>query len=215
MDLNKKIKSQTINSIIYKVIGMVISFLFVPILLKFLGKEDYGIWITISSILTWFAFLDFGIGLGLRNKLTHSLALNNIKESKSYISSAYFLITIIFIMLMILLVFISNFLDWSLILNIDKYNSSELLYIIQIAIVGFCLLFIFRIVNNLYYAIHQPSTNELINSVSQLLILIAILVITKELVEYNNLMNIAIIYSFLPISVLMMFTVFFLKNGKI
>jgi O-antigen/teichoic acid export membrane protein len=108
MELNKKIKQQTITSIVYKVVGMIISFLFVPILLEFLGKEDYGIWITISSILLWFSFLDFGMGLGLRNKLTRSLAVNNIKESQSYISSAYFVIFIIFILLMFILIIIST-----------------------------------------------------------------------------------------------------------
>lgn len=214
MELNKKIKQQTITSIVYKVVGMIISFLFVPILLEFLGKEDYGIWITISSILLWFSFLDFGMGLGLRNKLTRSLAVNNIKESQSYISSAYFVIFIIFILLMFILIIISTFVDWGLVLNIGKYNNSELLYIIQIAVVGFCLRFIFKLVDNLNFAIHQPSLNELIQTFTQVTILFAILFTTKELIEYNNLINITIIYSILPIGVLLMATIYFFSKRR-
>lgn len=214
MNIDLRLKNQIIISIMYKVIGMVISFMFVPILLDFLGKEDYGIWVTISSILTWFMLFDFGIGLGLRNKITKSLALNKIKEAKIYISSAYFIVFMIFISLMFVLLLISNIFDWNSILNIVKYTNIELLKIIQIAIVGFCTLFIFRIVKNLYYAIHQPSTNELIQSISQLVILLALLIISKSVDEYKNLINISIIYTALPIGILIIFSFFFFTKRK-
>ena len=46
----------------------------VPVTIDYLGKVEYGIWLTLASILSWLINLDFGIGNGLRNKLEYILA---------------------------------------------------------------------------------------------------------------------------------------------
>ncbi|MCK7523619.1 MAG: hypothetical protein MZV64_41275 [Ignavibacteriales bacterium] len=61
----------------------------VPVTLNYLGKTEYGIWLTLASILSWLINLDFGLGNGLRNKLAEALALNDIKLARIYVSTAY------------------------------------------------------------------------------------------------------------------------------
>ena len=85
MDLNRKIKKQIGFGALYKALAVVVSFISVPVLFNFLGKENYGIWITIASILNWFTVMDFGLGLGLRNKLSKSIAAEEIDVAKSMI----------------------------------------------------------------------------------------------------------------------------------
>ncbi|HAI41924.1 MAG TPA: hypothetical protein DCM40_29270, partial [Maribacter sp.] len=56
------------SSLILRGLGTAINFLFVPLVINFVNAERYGIWLTLSSVLTWFTLLDIGFGNGLRNK---------------------------------------------------------------------------------------------------------------------------------------------------
>ena len=69
-------------SSIYKGGSILIAFLLVPLSISYLGNEKYGLWLTIYSFIGWFNFFDFGIGHGLRNKLTEAWATKNINLAK-------------------------------------------------------------------------------------------------------------------------------------
>ena len=45
-----------------------------PITLNCLTQYEYGIWLTINSVLVWIDSFDIGLGNGLRNQLTKSIA---------------------------------------------------------------------------------------------------------------------------------------------
>jgi len=49
-------------SFISKAVSILISFLIVPLTLSYVGKVEYGIWMTLSSIIHWFTFFDIGLG---------------------------------------------------------------------------------------------------------------------------------------------------------
>ena len=68
--------------------------LLVPVSLKCLTTGEYGIWLTLTSIIAWFISLDFGLGNGLRNKLAEALAVNDLKLAKIYTSTTYAYLTI-------------------------------------------------------------------------------------------------------------------------
>lgn len=54
---NMMLRKNILFSAILKVIGLCSSLLIVPITLEYLSSEVYGIWLTMSSVLYWFAFL--------------------------------------------------------------------------------------------------------------------------------------------------------------
>jgi hypothetical protein len=49
------------SSFITKALNVLISFLSVPLTVHYLGAERYGVWLTISSLLTWMTMTDFGL----------------------------------------------------------------------------------------------------------------------------------------------------------
>ena len=51
-----------VTSLGNKLIGMVISFLSVPLTIGYLGIERYGVWVTLGSLIAWMALTDFGLG---------------------------------------------------------------------------------------------------------------------------------------------------------
>ena len=64
-----------IGSFVIKGWNCVVQLLLVPITLNCLTQYEYGIWLTINSILIWIDSFDIGLGNGLRNQLTQSLAV--------------------------------------------------------------------------------------------------------------------------------------------
>jgi hypothetical protein len=49
------------TSFLAKALTILIGFVSVPLTVHYLGAERYGVWLTISSLLTWLALTDFGI----------------------------------------------------------------------------------------------------------------------------------------------------------
>ena len=104
-------------SFVANVVSLTITFIMVPISLKYVGSTEYGVWLTISSVIAWFSYFDIGLGNGLRNKLAVSIAENNFEKAKTYISSAYFLISAISMTMFVLFFIFANFVSWNSVLN--------------------------------------------------------------------------------------------------
>ena len=57
-----------------KPVSMILSLMYTPILLNYLGNEKYGLWATLLSVINWVNYFDVGIGNGLRNLLAKELS---------------------------------------------------------------------------------------------------------------------------------------------
>lgn len=60
--------------LLIKICNIIINLAYVPLLINSLNQDRYGIWLTITTIVSWIAFFDIGLGNGLRNKLAESIA---------------------------------------------------------------------------------------------------------------------------------------------
>ena len=69
---------------ICKPASMIMGYIYVPIVLSFLGTEKYGIWSTLLTILSWISYFDIGIGNGLRNKLAESITAGRCKKKPMF-----------------------------------------------------------------------------------------------------------------------------------
>ena len=91
----KSIKKNVIVMMLIKGLSMLISFLYVPLLYNTFDTTSYGVWLTLTSLVSWVAMFDVGLGNGLRNKLAESLAQGDNVLAKKYVSTAYVYITIL------------------------------------------------------------------------------------------------------------------------
>jgi O-antigen/teichoic acid export membrane protein len=155
-------------------ITLIISFIMVPLTLGFIGKVEYGIWLTLSSIVAWFSYFDVGLGNGLRNKLAEALAKNDKESSKVYISSSYALITIIAIFLFLGFIFVANYVSWNSILNTNSIANSELLKIVTTIVLFFCIGFSMKTLSSILQAMQLYAINDIIGIVTQLFGLVGI-----------------------------------------
>lgn len=89
----KKVSKNIVVMGILQVINILISFMLVPIVMDFVSPEQYGIWLTISSMVAWLSILDVGLGAGMKNRLTEALAKKDMRLAKEYVSTTYISLT--------------------------------------------------------------------------------------------------------------------------
>ena len=144
---------QVKSALIYKVLGILVSFIAIPLMIKYLGNEQYGIWSTILAIFSWIVLFDIGIGNGVRNKLAESLAKENKEEAQKYVSTGYISIGILSISLLVLFNIVAYFINWQIVFNTIIVTNSELYLAVSLAgsflIVNFWLSLINQISNGL------------------------------------------------------------------
>ena len=166
-------------SFVAKIVSLSITFIIVPITLNYVGKAEYGVWLTLSSIITWFSFFDIGLGNGLRNKLAVSLAQNDIKTARIYISSSYFLISLISLGMFVLFFVFASLVSWNEILN-THFLANEYLYkIVVIVFFFFCLSFSMKTISSILESLQLYAIKDIISLATQVIGLVAIIILVN------------------------------------
>ncbi len=175
---------------ICKPLSMVLSYLYVPIVLSYLGVEKYGVWSTILMILSWISYFDIGIGNGLRNKLTESINKKDGKEKK-LISSAYVFITVIMIGIAMIFAAAASFVDWNKIFGISE-PEENLTAIIIVSVIFVAVNFILSICKNILYALQKAGSVSFMELMVQVINFVSLLIIKQK--TNGNLFTMAVIY---------------------
>ena len=164
-------------SFICKAGTILVNFIIVPITLGYLGKIEYGIWLTISSIISWFSFFDVGLGNGLRNKLAEALAKGEKEVAKVYISTSYIIIILISSVMFSLFYLLSIKVSWSSILNTNHIENHELFNIVIVVFFMFCVGFVLKLLSSILQAMQKYALNDIMGLIAQILGLVAIILI--------------------------------------
>lgn len=162
-----------------KGISVICSLIVVPLTINYVSKYEYGIWLTISSLVAWLSFFDLGIGNGLRNKFIEAIESGKHKLAKIYVSTAYSLISIIVSAVWVLAIAASFFIDWPGVLNADKALSHELLWTVLIVVTNFSIIFILGINRSLLNAIQKPAIASSFDTITQVLLCIVLFILVK------------------------------------
>lgn len=135
-----------------KFISVGISYWMVPILLSLLGVEKYGLWATIGAMIGWFYLFDFGLALGLQNEITRSLTAGAKIQVQALLSTGYFAMIIVSLVVMTLFIIGNQTINWSWLLNVRQEILGDLKNAIVISVSFFCIQFVLRLVGTLLIA---------------------------------------------------------------
>ncbi len=205
-----KAKKNILYSLLIKLISIAISLLLVPITIKYVNPTDYGIWLTVSSIVAWVSFFDIGLSNGMRNKFTEAIAKKDFDSAKAYVSTTYVALIAIFSFLWVIFIIFNKYLDWNKILNLKDNISPDISILVIIVFSYFCLQFVLRIVNTVLIANQQPAKSSFIDMLGQLLSLLIIFILTKT--TQGSLINLGIGLTVAPIIILLIANVILFKT---
>lgn len=201
LSLNRSLiaKRNIIYSFFVKGFGILTSLLLIPLTINYLNPTEYGIWLTLNSILLWINTFDLGLGTGLRNRLTESLADEDYEKSKYFISTAYCIISLIVLILFLIFNIVFNFVDWYKLLNISIITVPNLGKVIYLTFGIFCLNFVAKLIGNILLAMQKAAVESLLNMLGQFLALVVIFI--DSYFSKGTLLSVALIYSICPVLV--------------
>lgn len=179
--------------------GLIISFLMIPLLIKYFNNNFVlGIWFSLISILTWFLNFDLGIGNGVRNNLVRDLVKKDYYSASKTISSGFFSVACISILLFALGISLIYNINLNKLLNIDEsLISKEVLCKSSVFLfIAFMVRFFLSIITSILYSLQKSSLNNLSHFLVSFLQLVYLL-----LFDFNNseeaLRNISFAYIFI------------------
>lgn len=171
----------------------------VPLTLHLLDEYKYGIWITLFNVISWISIFDVGIGNGLRNKFTETIANGKLHEAREYVSTGYIVMGGISLLLILLFFAPWYFVDWSKVFNVQPELASEISWLVGIAFVLTSIQFCLKLLGTLLTASHKPAISAFIMSISNTLVLLIFIIGRKWVAD--SLIGIGLVYTLTPIIV--------------
>lgn len=200
-------KKNIIFSLLIKGVSIAVSFLLVPLTLGYVDSELYGIWLTISSIVSWLHFLDIGFTNGLKNRLGESIAMNNWERGKALVSTTYSMMFFIFIPLCIVLAIFIPFINWSGFLNVNPIYNEAIKDAMYVLITCFCLQMILNVLTAVIAAYQKVALSSSFTVIGNVLSLGIIFILTKCCPP--SLLALAFAISAMPVIVLFVASFYF------
>lgn len=209
---NSVLKKNISWGFLFKVLGMILSYISIPVVLNYLGEESYGVWITIFSIMSWVYTFDVGVGNGLKIRLTEALTNKNLTLAREYISTAYILILVVTILLLIIGSISIYKVDFAQNLNVLFLEESYLKNVILISFVLTLSNFVIGLYKQLLFAVHQSALIGLTNVLYQSVVII--LIIFADSYTNSSLLIVAAVYGLSNLVIGVVFTVIFFYTKK-
>jgi O-antigen/teichoic acid export membrane protein len=199
-------------SFLLRAISVASAFATISFSLQLLDTNKYGIWLAISSTVGWISVLDIGLANGLRNKVAEYLAVKDFRRAKIDISSAYAILLLIMVPVMIVFCTIAPFVNWNNVFN-TKLDEKELLYTLIVVFVGLALQFILKPIASVLQGDQKIYKANEIALVCNVAPLIPIIFAAKYL--QGSILFLAMAQTLLPVVVMIVYSlVLFTRNYR-
>ncbi|MGE5318001.1 MAG: oligosaccharide flippase family protein, partial [Chloroflexota bacterium] len=198
----QSVSTNIVYSFVIKGVSLLTSFAMVPMVLNYLGKQDYGIWLTLSSMIAWLSFFDVGFGNGLRNKLAESIAVNDKPLARIYVSTAYAGFSGLAFVLLASALIANRFIDWNELLNAPYNRNYDLNSLATILLILFSIRMVLKLVSFILIADRRTALGNVFDPIGGIISLAAIYFLTTTSSQ-SSLSTFIIVISIIPVMVLL------------
>jgi O-antigen/teichoic acid export membrane protein len=183
---------------VWQGVGIISTLVSLPISIRFLGKHDYGIWITIYGTVLWMSGFDFGIGNGFRNELAISFTQGERRKSSYIVSNAFLTISMIAGLLMLLGFIINYLLHAGLFFNVAY--AEGVYSLVNVLLVFFGMEMIFKLTGTIYTADQRASIVPFVTGINNVLVLLCVFLLERNgsFFKYNRLFVYGLFVGIIP-----------------
>ena len=159
--------------------GFLVSFLSVPLTIGYLGKERYGVWILLSSLLAWVRLADLGVSPGLRTAIASALGSGRPDLVRILLSTAFALLCTIAAVLGLVAAVAWPWIDWVALFGITTEEArAEVGPAIATSLGFFLLTFPLSITAVTYDALQEGKLQNYWGMAGNIASLVALIVVT-------------------------------------
>ncbi len=176
-------RNLTINiagSFLIKILSLLLNLALIPLGMKLLSEAMFSVWVVLFSLLTWFTFLDMGMGNSLRNLLLEALHKGRKDEARALISTSYSAIALFSASAAAILLIAVPFVPWHSVFNVDVMFTPLLEKTMYLAITLFATQVILKNISFIFHGIQLSFLGNLIVLATNLLSFVWLLSIQQQ-----------------------------------
>lgn len=160
-----------------RIVNIATALITVPVTLSYLGTDRYGLWMALTSFITFLNFTDMGFGIGIQNSLANCFGRDDKQSARYYISSGLFVMFLLFFVFVVVAFFLLPFIDFNKIVTVQSETAaSELLPTVQAMFIAFGLGLPAGMIQRIYNAYQQGYWGNMQLTAGNILGLISIFV---------------------------------------
>jgi O-antigen/teichoic acid export membrane protein len=163
-----------------KGVAALVSFISVPLTVRYLGAERYGAWVTISTFMAWVALADFGLSSSLTNVVSEGYAKDRQDLAQSYVAAAFWSLAGIAAVLALFFFLVWPVVPWDRVFNVQSRQArEEIAPAVAIAFLIFVLNFPVSIIAKIYGAYQEVAKGNGWSATGNVIGLAALVVVTQ------------------------------------
>ena len=99
---NRRALLTAIMNVLSQVVQLATGLISVPLALRYVGAERFGVWMTLSQALAFITFSDLGVGIGVQDRIAKFIGVNDYAAARRSFFTAFSFVSILFVLLMLL-----------------------------------------------------------------------------------------------------------------
>ena len=121
---HRRIAWTTVTAAAAKIAAAAAMFISVPLTLRYLGPERFGLWMAISAVIAMLGFADFGLGNGILNSVSHASGRNDKVAIHKFVSNGFIMLTVIAGMMLLVFVSVYRYVPWPFVFNVSSATAA-------------------------------------------------------------------------------------------
>jgi O-antigen/teichoic acid export membrane protein len=170
----------TVSSMVARGLGIFTGLAWIHLSLTYLGKERYGLWMAVGSLIAWANLADFGVARGMQNHLSEANGTDDRELASRYISTGFFVLVAVALVAGIVLAPVVHFVSWTDVLNVrDPQLADEARLVVGVVMLCFLVQFPLSIVPTIYAAYQRGYVSSIFNILGSIVSLGTLVLVTR------------------------------------
>ena len=184
--------------IVAKAVAIGVRFVTIPLALRLLGSERYGLWLSLGSVLAWIGFVGPGLGYGLINALSDASGRDDVPTMRRHVSTAFFTIWTLGLLLLASIPALTAWSGWAGLLGVEGRPdlTGEALALISVAATVFVLSFSLEFIGPVCAGLQEGYLSSVASVAASLLVLVGVVFLA---IEGGTLVTFALVVGLPPI----------------
>ncbi len=183
-----------LSALLGRGVGLFVSAISLPLTVRYLGPQRYGIWVTVSTTVVMLSVMDLGIANSLTNMISRAYAAGDRAAARRFYTTAFWITCSISSVLGLAAFLLWPHINWPSLFHLTAYpaEAREASLCVAVALAFFLLSLPLNLINRVLSGYQQTQITNYFNLLSSVLGLVAILVVIRL---HGSLLNLMCFYS--------------------